>query len=186
MSHIMQTKIQVRDVAAARAACQRHTYRSPSTKQSGCSAARRPAWRYSFPAGRTRPCLTSLLAACSTTASMAIRKGLEERGRQRPIERRHDQADVRRSAAPRDWRSYVSKLGLEARQARPIDAAWTGAGIRACCRLAALRDVPPVKSAQNFVPVAHTSAGDDMSGCALGPMGASCRPTNRDCFAAAT
>ena len=34
---------------------------------------------------------------------------------------------------------------------------WTGAEIKACCRLAALLDVPLVEAAQNIVPVAVTA-----------------------------
>ena len=37
------------------------------------------------------------------------------------------------------------------------DAQWTGAEIKACCRLAALLDVPLSEAARNVVPVARTS-----------------------------
>ncbi|MCD0459078.1 AAA family ATPase, partial [Roseiconus lacunae] len=40
----------------------------------------------------------------------------------------------------------------------PDDATWTGAEIKACCRLAALLDLPLAQAAQNIVPVATTSA----------------------------
>jgi hypothetical protein len=40
----------------------------------------------------------------------------------------------------------------------PADEGWTGAEIRACCRLAALLDLPLVQAAQNVVPVAVTAA----------------------------
>ena len=40
----------------------------------------------------------------------------------------------------------------------PNDQQWTGAEIRACCRLAALLDVPLTAAAQNVVPVAVTAA----------------------------
>jgi hypothetical protein len=56
------------------------------------------------------------------------------------------------------WRLYLDRFGLDARQARPDDADWTGAEIKSCCRLAALLDVPLVAAAQNVVPVARTSA----------------------------
>ena len=36
------------------------------------------------------------------------------------------------------WRMYIEKFGLDATQPKPVDADWTGAEIRACCRLAAL------------------------------------------------
>ena len=55
------------------------------------------------------------------------------------------------------WRMYLEAFGLEADQALPDDADWTGAEIRACCRLAALLDVPVAAAAQNIVPVAHTA-----------------------------
>ena len=40
----------------------------------------------------------------------------------------------------------------------PDDANWTGAEIKACCRLSALLDVPLVQAAQNVVPIAVTAA----------------------------
>jgi ATPase family associated with various cellular activities (AAA) len=55
------------------------------------------------------------------------------------------------------WRLYLEKFGLEAGQKRPNDRDFTGAEIRACCRLAALLDVPLVEAAQNIVPVAVTA-----------------------------
>ena len=55
------------------------------------------------------------------------------------------------------WRMYIEKFGLDATQSKPVDADWTGAEIRACCRLAALLDVPLVEAAQNVVPVARTA-----------------------------
>ncbi len=56
------------------------------------------------------------------------------------------------------WRMYLEVFALDAQQRLPPDAHWTGAEIRACCRLAALLDVPLVQAAQNIVPVAVTSA----------------------------
>lgn len=56
------------------------------------------------------------------------------------------------------WELYLGKFGLDARQKLPPDDDWTGAEIRACCRLAALLDLPLVAAAQNVVPVAKTSA----------------------------
>ncbi len=40
----------------------------------------------------------------------------------------------------------------------PVDAEWSGAEIRACCRLAAMLDLPLVEAALNVVPVAKTAA----------------------------
>ena len=42
-------------------------------------------------------------------------------------------------------------------QLRPIDADFSGAEIKACCRLAALLDVSLIEAAQNVVPVARTA-----------------------------
>jgi hypothetical protein len=56
------------------------------------------------------------------------------------------------------WQMYLRHFGLDASQRRPDDGNWTGAEIRACCRLAALLDLPLVQAAQNVVPVAVTAA----------------------------
>ncbi|MDR3638636.1 MAG: AAA family ATPase [Isosphaeraceae bacterium] len=55
------------------------------------------------------------------------------------------------------WRMYLAKYGLDPDQRRPRDTEWTGAEIKACCRLAALLDVPLVDAAQQIVPVAVTA-----------------------------
>ena len=41
---------------------------------------------------------------------------------------------------------------------RPRDDSWTGAEIKACCRLASLLEVPLIEAAANIVPVAATAA----------------------------
>ncbi|QDU31349.1 hypothetical protein ETAA8_65040 [Anatilimnocola aggregata] len=56
------------------------------------------------------------------------------------------------------WQIYLAKYRLDPSQSLPPDDDWTGAEIKACCRLAALLDVPLVAAAQNIVPVARTSA----------------------------
>jgi len=56
------------------------------------------------------------------------------------------------------WDIYVNLFELEPGQPRPDDRQWTGAEIRACCRLAALLDLPLTAAAQNVVPVAVTAA----------------------------
>ena len=56
------------------------------------------------------------------------------------------------------WSMYLAMFELEADQKKPSDENWTGAEIRACCRLAALLDVPIFQAALNVVPVAVTSA----------------------------
>ena len=55
------------------------------------------------------------------------------------------------------WRMYQQKFGLSGDQKRPQDTDWTGAEIKACCRLAALLDVSLVEAAKNVVPVAITA-----------------------------
>jgi len=56
------------------------------------------------------------------------------------------------------WEIYLRLFDLDAGQAKPKDEQWTGAEIRACCRLAALLDLPLTAAAQNVVPVAVTAA----------------------------
>ena len=56
------------------------------------------------------------------------------------------------------WQMYQEKFGLNSKQQRPVDTDWTGAEIRACCRLSALLDVPLLEAGKNIVPVAVTSA----------------------------
>ena len=55
------------------------------------------------------------------------------------------------------WRMYLRQFELED-QRLPNDDNWTPAELRACCRLAALLDVPLVQAAQNIVPIAVTAA----------------------------
>ena len=47
---------------------------------------------------------------------------------------------------------------LSRQQRKATDDNWTGAEVRACCRLAALLDIPLTAAAQNVVPVAVTAA----------------------------
>ncbi len=56
------------------------------------------------------------------------------------------------------WNIYRNLFEIDASQRLPDDTNWTGAEIKACCRLAALLDVPLVQAAQNVVPVAVTAA----------------------------
>ena len=58
---------------------------------------------------------------------------------------------------------YVKTFSLDETKHGPLlkefeDTNWTGAEIKACCRLAALLDVPLANAAQNVVPVATTAA----------------------------
>jgi len=58
---------------------------------------------------------------------------------------------------PRIWDLYRRKFSIAAGQRTPDDASWTGAEIRACCRLAALLGVPLIEAARHIVPVAVTA-----------------------------
>jgi len=67
-----------------------------------------------------------------------------------------DLPDVREK--DRIWALYRDQFGIPQEQARPDDTSWTGAEIKACCRLAALLDLPLSQAANNVVPVAITAA----------------------------
>jgi len=56
------------------------------------------------------------------------------------------------------WNIYLDLFEINRDQRRPDDTDWTGAEVKACCRLSALLDVPLVQAAQNVVPVAVTAA----------------------------
>ena len=56
------------------------------------------------------------------------------------------------------WQIYLNMFQLDPSQRLPDDDSWTGAEVRACCRLAALLDLPLIQAAQNVVPVAVTAA----------------------------
>ncbi len=56
------------------------------------------------------------------------------------------------------WNIYLDQFEIDRDQRRPDDTDWTGAEIKACCRLSALLDVPLIQSALNVVPVAVTAA----------------------------
>ena len=56
------------------------------------------------------------------------------------------------------WELYLGQFELDREQHLPEDEQWTGAEIRACCRLAALLDVPLKEAARQIVPVAVTAA----------------------------
>ena len=55
------------------------------------------------------------------------------------------------------WNLYLERYELDPTQRKPSDRDFTGAEIRACCRLAALLDVPLTEAATNIVPVAVTA-----------------------------
>lgn len=55
------------------------------------------------------------------------------------------------------WNIYLDQFEIDRNQRMPDDTDWTGAEIKACCRLSALLDVPLIQSAQNVVPVAVTA-----------------------------
>ena len=55
------------------------------------------------------------------------------------------------------WDIYLRAFELDLAQRLPRDHDWTGAEVKACCRLAALLDVPLAEAARNIVPVAVTA-----------------------------
>ena len=56
------------------------------------------------------------------------------------------------------WNLYFNMFGLDPNQKKPANENWSGAEIRACCRLAALLEVPVMEAATNIVPIAVTAA----------------------------
>ena len=50
------------------------------------------------------------------------------------------------------WSIYIDMFGLDPKQPKPVDADWTGAEIKSCCRLAALLDVPSTGSGERYHP----------------------------------
>ncbi len=56
------------------------------------------------------------------------------------------------------WKIYLEQFAIDADQPRTDDEGWTGAEIRACCRLSTLLDVPLAEAALNVVPVSVTAA----------------------------
>jgi SpoVK/Ycf46/Vps4 family AAA+-type ATPase len=66
------------------------------------------------------------------------------------------------------WKIYIERYQLDASQKLPADDDWSGAEIKACCRLAALLDLPLIAAAQNIVPVARTSARIGRQAAAMG------------------
>jgi hypothetical protein len=55
------------------------------------------------------------------------------------------------------WEIYLQQFALSANQPRPTNDDWTGAEIKACCRLAALLDCSLLEAAENIVPIARTA-----------------------------
>ncbi len=56
------------------------------------------------------------------------------------------------------WDIYLNLYELDSDQPRPADKDWTGAEIKACCRLSVLLNQSLAAAAQNVVPVAVTAA----------------------------
>ncbi|MBX3435481.1 MAG: AAA family ATPase [Pirellulales bacterium] len=56
------------------------------------------------------------------------------------------------------WAIHRAALGIAPAEPQPPDDQWTGAEIRACCRLAALLDLPLAAAATHVVPVAVAAA----------------------------
>ena len=57
----------------------------------------------------------------------------------------------------RIWAQYRRQYGVPEDQRTPDAASWTGAEVKACCRLAALLGVPLAEAARHIVPVAVTA-----------------------------
>ena len=55
------------------------------------------------------------------------------------------------------WNIHLQQFAIATDQPRPVDTDWTGAEIKACCRLAALLDLPLQEAAKNVVPIARTA-----------------------------
>ena len=55
------------------------------------------------------------------------------------------------------WDIYLQVFELDAAQPLPEDQGWSGAEIRACCRLSALLDVPLRAAAQNVAPISQAA-----------------------------
>jgi hypothetical protein len=64
----------------------------------------------------------------------------------------------KREQKNRIWEQYIRVFELDPDQRRPKDDQWTGAEVRACCRLAALLDIPLSQSALNVIPIAVTAS----------------------------
>jgi hypothetical protein len=56
------------------------------------------------------------------------------------------------------WNLYRHQFEIEPTQKKPADNQWTGAEIKACCRLAALLEMTLLEASRYIVPVAVTSA----------------------------
>jgi SpoVK/Ycf46/Vps4 family AAA+-type ATPase len=56
------------------------------------------------------------------------------------------------------WNIYLDLFKISRDEPLPNDENWTGAEVKACCRLSALLDMPLVQAAHNVVPVAVTAA----------------------------
>lgn len=58
------------------------------------------------------------------------------------------------------WQIYMKEYEIDQTMQIPDDTNWTGAEIKACCRLAALLEVTLLEASQNVVPIAVTSSED--------------------------
>jgi SpoVK/Ycf46/Vps4 family AAA+-type ATPase len=56
------------------------------------------------------------------------------------------------------WQQYRRQFQIEDSQPQPEDVDWTGAEIKACCRLATLLNLSLLEAARQVVPVAVTAA----------------------------
>lgn len=62
-----------------------------------------------------------------------------------------------RAAKDAIWRIYRDQFLIDAKESQTADHEWTGAEVKACCRLSALLDVPLTEAARQVVPVAITA-----------------------------
>ena len=56
------------------------------------------------------------------------------------------------------WQQYRRQFHIPDSQPQAEDVDWTGAEIKACCRLSALLDLPLKEAARQVIPVAVTAA----------------------------
>ena len=78
------------------------------------------------------------------------------------------------------WNQYLRSFELDTEQPKPSDDDWTGAEIRACCRLAALLDVPINTSFAQCDPRSQRLRKNQLIGFALGPAVAAWMPSREE------
>ncbi|WP_339749676.1 AAA family ATPase [uncultured Rubinisphaera sp.] len=56
------------------------------------------------------------------------------------------------------WTIFLERFEINRDQQKPDDTDWTGAEVKACCRLSGLLNLPLLEASQNVVPIAVTAA----------------------------